>query len=371
MLRLARVLEKKAITSMADAYKFAHVDMVEKFVMDFELHSRIADRLGCVTRGGLCMSFYEGGAGRMSLDVDLATALSVEAVDAVMQRDHRMPKEISLERHRPKKPYPLANLVSYKAFFDSCFGHRTHIKVDFFCDAEIAMGSQTVKAGHKVLDFATPADMRILTRGWLLGDKLTALALDTMGLRSNRQTGIAKQVYDVGTLIRGSAMADIAEAFDAFPRLTAMKAGKFDNGRYSPDEIAADIAESVGRMLDLGNAVTITRTDTKRHRDFAGTFVSKEKPYKKTDHITNVLLTLLLAGHLRDNMAGKISASDAAASVYGTARDAGLIDGDTGRPSESPFWTDSPETAPRRAKILQAAAFEHALLVRATDFARS
>ena len=229
-MRLARSLEKGAIAAMTDAYKFAHGDMVEKFVMDFELQSHIADRLDCVTRGGLCMSFHEGWAGRMSLDVDLATALSVEAVDAVMQRDHRMPKEISLERHRPKKPHPLANLVSYKAFFDSCFGHRTHVKVDFFCDAEIAMGSQTVKAGHKVLDFATPADMRILTRGWPLGDKLTALALDTVGLRSNRQTEVAKQVYDIGTLIRGSAMADIAEAFDAFPKLTAMKAGKFDNG---------------------------------------------------------------------------------------------------------------------------------------------
>ena len=370
MLRLARALEKGTIAAMTDAYRFAHGDMVEKFVMDFELQSHIADRLDCVTRGGLCMSFYAGGAGRMSLDVDLATALPVEAVDAAMRGAGWMPEEISLEPHEPKKPYPLKNLVSYKAFFDSCFGNRAHVKVDFFCDAEIAMGSRTVKAGYRVLDFATPADMRILTHGWLLGDKLTALALGTVGLRSKRQIEVAKQVYDVGMLIRGSTMNDIAEAFDAFPKLTAMKADKFDNGRYSPGEITADIAESVGRMLDLGNAVTITRADAKNHSDFAGTFVSKTKPYKKTDHITNVLLVLLLAGHMRDHMEGKTSAGDAAASVYGAARDAGLIDGAAANP-ESPFRTDSPETAPRRAKILRAAASEHALLVRATDFARS
>ncbi len=69
-------------------------------------------------------------------------------------------------------------------------------------------------------------------------------------------------------------------------------------------------------MLDLGNAVTITRTDAKNRSDFAGTFVSKKKPYKKTDHTTNVLLALLLAGHMRDHMAGKTSAGDAAASVW-------------------------------------------------------
>ena len=63
-------------------------------------------------------------------------------------------------------------------------------------------------------------------------------------------------------------------------------------------------------------------------------------------------------------------AGGAAASDCGAAGDAGLIDGAAGNPSESPFWTDSPETAPRRAKILRAAASEHALLVRATDFTR-
>ena len=60
-MRLARALEKGAIAAMTDAYKFAHGDMVEKFVMDFELQSHIAGRLDYVTRGGLCMSFYAGG----------------------------------------------------------------------------------------------------------------------------------------------------------------------------------------------------------------------------------------------------------------------------------------------------------------------
>ena len=63
-MRLARALEKGAIAAMTDAYKFAHGDMVEKFVMDFELQSHIADRLGCVARGACaCRSMRAGRAG--------------------------------------------------------------------------------------------------------------------------------------------------------------------------------------------------------------------------------------------------------------------------------------------------------------------
>ena len=46
--------------------------------------------------------------------------------------------------------------------------------------------------------------MRILSRGSLLGDKLTTLALGTIGLRPSRQTEIAKQVYDLGLLLKSS-----------------------------------------------------------------------------------------------------------------------------------------------------------------------
>lgn len=312
------------------------------------------------------MPFY-AGAGRMSLDGDLFTALPVDAVDAAM-RDAGT-AELSFERHKPRKPHPLDNLASYRAFFDSCFGNRAHVKVDFFCDARIELGSRTVGAGHAVLDFETPADIRILTRGWLLADKLTSLALGTVGLRSSRQIEMAKQIYDVGTLIRGAGAGDIAEAFEAFPELTAMKAGKFDGGRYGPREIVDDVAESVGGMLDLGNAVTVTRADAKRQRDFAGTFVSRKNSYKKTDHITNVLLALLLAGRMRDRMAGKTPGPEAASHVYGAARDAGVVQGEAAS-AASPFLADSPQTPARRAKILRAASLEHAVLVRATDFAR-
>ena len=69
------LLTEESISSIAKQYGFPHELYVEKFIMDVEMHARIAPRIDCVIRGGLCMPFHlcAQEARRLSIDVDLLT----------------------------------------------------------------------------------------------------------------------------------------------------------------------------------------------------------------------------------------------------------------------------------------------------------
>lgn len=73
VLSYSALLTVENISSIAERFGFADKASVEKFIMDFEVHSHIAQQADCITRGGLCMPFHlpTTEAGRLSIDIDL------------------------------------------------------------------------------------------------------------------------------------------------------------------------------------------------------------------------------------------------------------------------------------------------------------
>ena len=364
-MRLKHALGESSVNSISENYGFRERSSVEKFVMDFEMQSHISEKLDCVVRGGMCMPFHvDSGARRVSVDVDLLTPATVEQAAASIESIDLSGDGIQLKRHVPKSPYPLENLLSYKAYFDSNFGANEHVKVDVFCDVQIKLEVAAIGAGYPVMGFETPRDIKALSRGWLLGDKMSSIALNTVGLKQKvrggkpkPQTEIAKQVYDMAVLLRGISVAEVGEALDAFKAMTGLKAAKFDGGRYSVSEIADDMVASASGLADLRHAVTLTPKQQDLYRNFSSSYLPENSKYRKTRHVTDVLMVCALAKAARDCESGGTSGDDASMRVYKAVSDAVKVEGG---PKGSVKIVDGPH-----AKVLKSALPEHTVLVRA------
>lgn len=156
--------------------------------------------------------------------------------------------------------------------------------------------SKRIPKGSDILGFDIRQEMTILSRGSLLADKCTTMARGTIGLKSTRQTEIAKQVYDMAALLRSASRDDLETAYDAYIKMTGFKVASFRHDPpYTIPEIASNAAESIRDLLKFDTAVTVTDKQDKRYNDFSGSYLSKKRRYGKTEHVTDVLLVYLFA----------------------------------------------------------------------------
>lgn len=291
------MLQEETINSLVGEYRFAHKSYVEKFIMCFEAHHRIAREMECVVRGGLCMPFHQAGheVRRMSIDVDIMSPLTVAEVNQAV--DGIGGDGLTCHKRSPIFPYPIDNLVSYDVSFPSCLEDKSGtIKIDAICEADLSLTSKRIPVGTKILGFDIRREMTILSRGSLLADKCTTMARGTIGLRPTRQTEIAKQIYDMAVLLRSASRDDLEAAYDAYVKMTGFKVASFKHDPpYIIPEIASNAAESIRDLLKFDTTVTVTGEQDKRYNDFSGSYLSKKRKYRKTEHVTDVLLAYLFA----------------------------------------------------------------------------
>ena len=289
-------MERESIVALAERYGFTQPPYVERFIMCFEAHRRISQEMECVVRGGLCMPFHHPDfeVSRMSVDVDIMSPCTVTEMKQVMNRIGG--RGFACSEHVPRSPYPLDNLVSYFITYISCFGEESRIKVDAFCNADLDLPLQQIPLGFRILDFDVLQEMAILSRGSLLADKCTALALGTIGLKPTRETEIAKQIYDIAVLLRSANQDDLAIAYDSYTKMTGFKVSCFRRDpSYAISDVISSTVKSLHSFLKFDRGVTVTAAQDKRYKSFCGTYLSRQHSYKKTEHITDVLLVYLFA----------------------------------------------------------------------------
>ena len=146
----------------------------------------------------------------------------------------------------PKTPLPIENLVSYRIIHGSCLGKPGSVRVDAFCGASLHINTRLVPSGSRILDFETLQEIAILSRGTLLADKITSLAVGTVGVGGGRHTEIVKQIYDVASLLRRANAGDIKTAHDSYRELTGFKVDCF---RHDPPYTVSGVTTSVIRTL--------------------------------------------------------------------------------------------------------------------------
>ena len=284
--------------------------------MDYLVHQHITEGIECVTKGGMCMPFYlaDGIPQRLSVDVDLATSLPASSVESAVQLTESIPNVTRFEKHIPSRQAVLKhNLVTYNVYYKSCFMPERRVKVDFLHSLDSDYSTSTVPAGREIIGFEIPHEIKILTRSALMADKFGTLAQGTIGLEASRRGEIAKQVYDIGVLLNGAAVDDIARFFAEFHNM--LKIEKKINNRMELE--AQDIVDSIKGSL---NGMIVKGTDQftsevkDGYEDFTSTYISKTKRYERTDHcasilsikILNCLVQKVLDGESDDNAATKM-----------------------------------------------------------------
>ena len=379
------MLQEESIIGMAERYGFTSAPHVEKFIMCFEAHRRIAQEMECAVRGGLCMPFHQPDfeVRRMSIDVDIVSPCTVAEVDRAIGRIGG--DGLTCRKHSPSDPYPIDNLVSYRVTFSSCLGGDSSIKIDAFCGADLGLAFRQIPAGSRILDFGILQNMTILSRGALLADKSTTLALETIGLKPPKETEIAKQLYDIAVLLRPAGRDDLETAYDSYTKMTGFKAASYRRDPpYTIPEIASDAAGSIRGLLSFDNAVTVTGAQHKRYTDFCGSYLSTRRAYRKTEHVADVLLAYLLSLSLRrystpatsghggsDDGLGKMGEVDSMHQVLEEVSALGQRSRESGRrptDEDRQVRAESVQAIPDsfvNKKILRGAQLEHVLLVRA------
>ena len=238
------------------------------------------------------MPFYQpdGTLRRLSVDVDLATKLSLDSVDSAVRLAGDLPNTARVERHIPsRQAVPKNNLVTYNVRYRSCFGPERRVKVDFLHGLDLDYGTRIIPAGTEVMGFGMPHEMRMLTRSALMADKVGTLAAGTIGLDVSRVNEIAKQVFDVGVLLDGATVGDITGFFAEFPHM--MKAERAIHGK--PEIEARTVVDSIGMALNRMQAVAgemrFSGDAKKGYDDFISGYISDRVRYQKIDHHANIL----------------------------------------------------------------------------------
>lgn len=300
-LYYSETLARERVVGISEKYGFPDSHLVDKFVMCLEVHKRITREIDCLTRGGMCMPFHRPGfeVMRMSKDIDIFTGHSVDEVERTMDAMAGM-DGLQCGKIIPKTPLPIENLVSYRVTYDSCLGRPGSVKVDAFCGADLSLDTRLIPSGSRILDFDTLQDIAILSRGALLADKITSLALGTVGVGGGCHTEIVKQIYDVASLLRQADTEDIKTAYDSYRRLTGFKVGCFrSDPPYTVSGVTASVIRTLCDLLPLDTKELVAPSLLKHYKGFQGSYLSKRYPYRASTHITDVILTLIFAMFIR------------------------------------------------------------------------
>ena len=124
---------------------------------------------------------------------------------------------------RPYTPPPerasAVPLLTYFADYDSEYESEA-VKIDVLCDPSLAeIPQKTFPVGTRLQHFQTRHDVTALDAGALMADKLTSLALNTLGYAPQKAEMIHKQIYDIGQMLRNANRTQIFQAATTYKTL--------------------------------------------------------------------------------------------------------------------------------------------------------
>lgn len=368
-LHFSKYLDVDTINSIATQYGFAVPANVEKFIMDFEMQHQVMQELECITRGGMSMPFHTNeDARRLSIDIDLLTSSSLEQTEQKMKKISDNLTEVSLEKIVPKVRYPVPNILSYYVRYRSCLGNDDNVKVDFLCDVDISLPKTTIPSGFGLFNFTIDYSMDVLTQGGLIGDKLTTLALEKIGLPVRKFNDIPKQVYDIATLLKLGSKTVFQEAFSTFEEFTQFKVDHYEIEQpYKLNDIITGIEDSVFNLLDTTSSITITHEQDSRFGQFKSAFLGNSRDYKKTEHLGDILLiqlfSKLIHGYINKSLTLNESV-DLLNSVINQLKEFSNYNGQMRSSKHEELYNLVPDEIPFDKKILKGTPLEHILLIK-------
>ena len=337
--------------------------------MDFEMQYHVIQELDCITRGGMCMPFHTNqNVHRLSVDIDLLTSKTVEQTRQVMQKINRKLTEVSIKEIEASNPYPIPNIVSYNVKYDSCYNHDDYVKVDFLCDVDLPLPYKIINTNFHIFNFSIDYEMNLLTHGSLIADKFTTLALNKIGLPTRKFGDIPKQIYDIATLLKIGNDSIFGEAITIFRNFTKFKVEHYEHSPpFNVKDTIQSINDSILDLLDTRSTLTLTTEEESRFASFKGTYLSTTRNYKKTEHITNILLTKLFSKFLKETNDGNLTEDQAAKRISNVVKQFNdIMNYNASQRAENHevLFRMVSDNVPFNKNILKGAPIEHVLLVK-------
>lgn len=206
---------RDTLSCRLDELGFNNLARMELFLWDLEMFLQIQSILQdkVVLKGGAAAQFYIPiDNQRTSIDIDMVCTAGIDEIEGALRdierRFNGQDQFFRFRLHVPKMPKTDLPLRTYYMQIPSVcgkgevFGGQAgvqEIKIEFFLLQEaLAINSMS---SPKIFAFETDKTYQVMSVDPLIGDKLTTLAVNTVGIPPERADEYVKQVYDVDSLI--------------------------------------------------------------------------------------------------------------------------------------------------------------------------
>ncbi len=262
LLHSSHCFERETLLQRQQEFGFQNLPRLETFLWNLEIFLHLQHILGnCVAlKGGAAVQLhlpihYQ----RTSVDIDMVCSLGVDEIEEALRKaEDGLGAEDELFRFRrymPNDPKTGLPLLTYKMLYPTVCSPRElrnnqnmglrEMKIEFFITSH--MNFQVIEA-PQVFALETDHSYQVLSLDALLGDKLTTLGPNTVGIPDNRSDEQMKQIYDIDSLVAARSkefyFANVkAEFYRRAEEEAVIRSIIFD-----PTILRKDIADQMARL---------------------------------------------------------------------------------------------------------------------------
>ena len=207
--------ERETLEERSRKFGSGNIMRIELFIWDLEMYLQIQSRLDekIILKGGAATQFYLPiEFQRTSVDIDMICFCSKNEIENVISDIEKQFKGdgslFKFKPHRPKEPKTDLPLLTYfvdvpsvctdKELYKKPSG-KQEIKAEFFIEKKLCPYQMIKKPSIFALE--TDKNYQVISLDTLIGDKLTTLGSNTIGIPKNRLDELIKQIYDLNSLI--------------------------------------------------------------------------------------------------------------------------------------------------------------------------
>ena len=313
-----KCFDRDTLAERLEKLKFNSLARMELFLWDLEIFMQIQALLKdkIVLKGGAAAQFYlPTEYQRTSVDIDMICVGGIEEVEkalaAIERKFNGMNDLFKARPHKPKDPKANLPMMTYymdvpsvcteKELFGKKITGTQEIKIEFhFTDESLAI--QRISS-PRVFALETQQTYQLLSLDDLIGDKLTTLGPNTIGIPMERADEQIKQIYDLSWLLKFNwGNIDLPRVGISF-LARAKSEARQRSLTESKAEIFSDMMAQMKQLsvMDLENDKGLL----KRINDFQSLYVRKELNRSPAEWAVIGAKIRLLLGYLSRNKDAK------------------------------------------------------------------
>jgi len=295
-LHFQDILNKESIDAIRKDNGFRNALSLEKFIMNFEVLTHIQEELpDCVVKGGMAVPFHlhDKALQRLSVDIDIVTGHSRrEVIEAMKKVSEKLKDVVTVgDPHIPSrnrsKQLPL---LTYFCNYRSSVEENPEMKIEIFYENEMRVKSKRMENRTEIVGLTVDFPLSIYDHGSLIGDKLTTLPFNTIGIDPDRELDVPKQIYDIAALLKSaSGELSMGTIIDTFEKISEDEMSYFTENKPTFEDVLRDLDAFSDALLVAKNQIKLNVSYQGRLERFATELLGNKK-YPGYAHVADILL---------------------------------------------------------------------------------